>query len=245
MLFNQNMTSLLLLLELLHVELQVFNSLEPRLSLLRLSLAHTLEQPIRPLLLVLVAVFGRPFIELAMAHLPPGHKLVLVLVLVDGLLVLVAAGVAVAEFGFLVEGEVFFNFIEHLRVGGGEVLGLFVGDNALLVDAEDAVGGDLNPEVGDGVSLPVPEPRHNRTLGVGEYFVDAGQQLDLELVGGLFDDFPGERLEVAVGTHQQGARGQPHGTYIRRELPSSTSFSRNLVVCPYCPMALAVMYRIL
>ena len=105
------MTSLLFLLELLHVELQVLNSLEPRLSLLRLSLADTLEQPTRPLLLVLVAVFGRPFIELAVAHLPPGHKLILVLVLVNSLLVLVAAGVAVAEFGLLVEGEVFLNFI--------------------------------------------------------------------------------------------------------------------------------------
>ena len=239
------MTSLLLLLELLHVKLQVLNSLEPRLSLLRLSLADTLEQPTRPLLLVLVAVFGRPFIELAVAHLPPRHKLFLILILVNGLLVLIAAGVAVAEFGLLVDREVVLYFIQHLRVGGGEVLGLFVCDDALLVDAEDAIGGDLDPEVGNGISLPVAEPCHNGPLGVGEYLVDTGQQLDLELVGGLFDDLPREGLEIAVGTHKQRARGQPHRTYIRWELPSSTSFSRNLLVCPYCPIALAVMYRIL
>jgi hypothetical protein len=106
--------------------------------------------------------------------------------------------------------EEVFDFFQHFRVVGRELFVVFVGDDALFVDAEDLLGWDFDSEIGNGVGLPVPETSYDRLFCIRENLVDAGQQFDLELIRGLLDHLPREGLEIAIRTHQQGSWGQLH-----------------------------------
>jgi hypothetical protein len=90
------------------------------------------------------------------------------------------------------EGKEVVDAVQHLGVGRLEVLLVVVGDDALLSDAEDAILRDLDAQVGNRIRLPIAEPSNDGLLRTGEDLVDAGQQLDLELIGRLLDDLSGE-----------------------------------------------------
>lgn len=139
------------------------------------------------------------------------------------------------------EGEEVVDLVEHVGVGGLEVFVGVVGDDALLSDAEDAFLRDLDAQVGNRVGFPVAEASDDGLPGRREDLVHARQQLYLELVGRLLDDLPREGAQIPVGTHEERPGRKVLSVCIGANLLSSTSLRRKRLVCPYWPMALAVM----
>lgn len=111
---------------------------------------------------------------------------------------------------FGVDGKEVFYFLQHLKVGSRKILITLIGDDALLIDAENFVSRNFDSQIGNRICFSISEASYYRFFRVRKDFVDAGQQLDFELIGCFFDDFSGEGFEIAVWTHQQGAGGQSH-----------------------------------
>ena len=102
--------------------------------------------------------------------------------------------------------KIIINFFKHLNIGCGKVFVLFIGDDAFLTNAEDAIRWNFYTKIGNSVCLAIAKACNNRLFVVWKDFIYCCKQFYFQLVRSFLYYLSSEGYEVILRAHEERPR---------------------------------------